>query len=341
MSRRVLFISLSFVLLIVIVMANIFVGSYHISLSEAIGSLSGKIDDVTLSVVLTSRINAVVIALVTGAALAVAGLLLQTIFSNPLADPSVLGISSGASVGVSLCMLAMGTTQTALFVAQAFSKQLLVTIASFLGTIPILLLLLLVSKKTSNKLVILITGLMVSFINSSVVSIIEFFSMKESLYSYMLWGMGSFSYVPREALGGYCGVLLTVVIASLLLIKPLNALLLGDRYAENLGVNIKNVRFMAILFAGIIIAAVTAYCGPIGFIGLAVPHIVRIGLGKSNHKLLLPYSAVFGAVFASFCLLVTKLPGLDGALPVNVVTSLIGAPVLIQMLFSPSIKNVK
>ncbi|MDD4142905.1 MAG: iron chelate uptake ABC transporter family permease subunit, partial [Bacteroidales bacterium] len=170
MSRRVLFISLSFVLLIVIVMANIFVGSYHISLSEAIGSLSGKIDDVTLSVVLTSRINAVVIALVTGAALAVAGLLLQTIFSNPLADPSVLGISSGASVGVSLCMLAMGTTQTALFVAQAFSKQLLVTIASFLGTIPILLLLLLVSKKTSNKLVILITGLMVSFINSSVVS---------------------------------------------------------------------------------------------------------------------------------------------------------------------------
>lgn len=327
------------VVLLVLIVANVITGSYKINFQDFRSFVFGENLDELKSIIIKARLNSVVTAILAGAGLAVAGLLLQTLFKNPLADPSVLGISSGASLGVAICLLALGTTQTAIISSAALSKHVLIIISSILGTIPVLLALLFVSKRTSNKLVILITGMMISFVNSSLVSVVEFFSMKESLYSYMLWGMGSFSNVPSYLLLSFAIILLVVILLSFLLAKPLNAALLGDNYAKNLGVNLSRLRFFTILFSGIIIAIVTAYCGPIGFLGLAVPHIVRMFTKSANHNQLLPSCVAFGSCFALFCLFISRIPGLDGALPINVITSLIGAPILIKIMFTPSIKQ--
>ncbi|MCK9301980.1 MAG: iron ABC transporter permease [Bacteroidales bacterium] len=324
-----------------LVFLNLCVGSANINFEEFWNYFIGKSCDSTNSFIIGYRINSSLTAVFAGAGLAVAGLLLQTLFNNPLADPSVLGISSGASVGVACCLLIFGSSQLSVLHFTPISRQMVVSAASFIGTIPVLLLLLLLSKRTNNKLVILITGLMFSFINSSIVTIVEFFSMKESLYSYVMWGMGSFSNVPSEMMTVFIVSIAVVLTMSFFLIKPLNAVLLGDNYAANLGVNVKRLRFFCILFSGVIIALITAYCGPIGFIGLAVPHIVRMLLKTSDHAMLLVACIIFGAALSLLCLLITRLPGFDGALPVNVVTAIIGAPILIKILFTPSIKNAK
>ena len=333
------FVIISVVALLVLVLMNVIVGSFKINFHDFFDFVFKRGSAELQTIIIQSRLNAIVVAALAGAGLAVGGLLLQTLFKNPLADPSVLGISSGASVGVAICLLTLGTTQTAIFSSAVLSKHIMIILSSILGTIPVLLILLFVSKRTSNKLIILITGLMISFVNSSLVSVVEFFSMKESLYSYMLWGMGSFSNVPSHLILSFAIIILTVVLLSILLAKPLNAALFGDNYAKNLGVNLSSLRFWTILFAGIIIAVVTAYCGPIGFIGLAVPHIVKMFTRSANHTKLIPACIIFGSCFALFCLFISKIPGFDGALPINVITSLIGAPILIKVMFTPSIKK--
>ncbi|MDL2227922.1 iron ABC transporter permease [Odoribacter sp. OttesenSCG-928-L07] len=325
-------------ILLILFVINLMMGSFKIDFHDLWDFMFNRNEDLQ-KVIIQSRLNSAITAILAGAGLAISGLLLQTLFKNPLADPSILGISSGASVGVAICLLALGTTQTTIFSLATFSRHAMIVISSVMGTLPVLLILLLVSKKTSNKLIILITGLMISFINSSLVSIVEFFSMKESLYSYMLWGMGSFSNVPPQLILSFALILIIVILLSLLLAKPLNAALLGDNYAKNLGVNLSGLRFWTILFSGIIIAVVTAYCGPIGFIGIAVPHIVRMLTKTANHLILIPACVLFGSCFALFSLLITRIPGFDGALPINVVTSLIGAPILIKIMFSPSMKS--
>lgn len=290
------------------------------------------------NVILFSRLNTALVAIVSGAALSVAGLLLQTLFANPLADSSVLGISSGANLGVAFCLMFFGAASAMSF---GLSHQLMIALSSFLGALPIILLLLFVSKSIHNKLVVLIVGLMFSFISSALVSVVEFFSMKESLYSYVLWGMGSFSSVPKVMILPYIVIVTSLLFCSFFMVKPLNTMLLGDVYASNLGINVKRVRTVLILLSSMLVAMVTAYCGPIGFIGLAVPHIVRFALKKSDHKIVLPFCIVWGGLFALICLLISRLPGLDGALPVNVITSIIGAPILIWILFQPSVKNMQ
>ncbi|MDR2083760.1 MAG: iron ABC transporter permease [Bacteroidales bacterium] len=326
-------------ILLILTLVNVTTGSFKISFQNFLDFIfNGNKGDLH-GIIIQSRLNSVITAVLAGAGLAVGGLLLQTLFKNPLADPSVLGISSGSSVGVAICLLALGTTQTAIFSSTVLSKHVLIIFSSILGTMPVLLVLLLVSKRTSNKLVILITGLMISFVNSSLVSIVEFFSMKESLYSYMLWGMGSFSNVPPYLILSFALILIVVILLSLFLAKPLNAALFGDNYAKNLGVNLSSLRFWTILFSGVIIAVVTAYCGPIGFIGLAVPHIVRMFTKTADHHVLIPACVLFGSCFALFCLFISRIPGFDGALPINVITSLIGAPILIKIMFTPSMKN--
>lgn len=290
------------------------------------------------NVILFSRLNTALVAIVSGAALSVAGLLLQTLFANPLADSSVLGISSGANLGVAFCLMFFGAVSAMSF---GLSHQLMIALSSFLGALPIILLLLFVSKSIHNKLVVLIVGLMFSFISSALVSVVEFFSMKESLYSYVLWGMGSFSSVPKVMILPYIVIVTSLLFCSFFMVKPLNTMLLGDVYASNLGINVKRVRTVLILLSSMLVAMVTAYCGPIGFIGLAVPHIVRFALKKSDHKIVLPFCIVWGGLFALICLLISRLPGLDGALPINVITSIIGAPILIWILFQPSVKNMQ
>lgn len=290
------------------------------------------------NVILFSRLNTALVAIVSGAALSVAGLLLQTLFANPLADSSVLGISSGANLGVAFCLMFFEAASAMSF---GLSHQLMIALSSFLGALPIILLLLFVSKSIHNKLVVLIVGLMFSFISSALVSVVEFFSMKESLYSYVLWGMGSFSSVPKVMILPYIVIVTSLLFCSFFMVKPLNTMLLGDVYASNLGINVKRVRTVLILLSSMLVAMVTAYCGPIGFIGLAVPHIVRFALKKSDHKIVLPFCIVWGGLFALICLLISRLPGLDGALPINVITSIIGAPILIWILFQPSVKNMQ
>ena len=333
--------AVSIIALIAAVVVNIFIGNVGISMEEMLQFLSGNAELSELKhIIISSRLNMTLTALLTGAALSVAGLLLQTLFSNPLADPSVLGISSGANLGVAVCLLIIGATPT-MVASAGLSRQLWIALSSLLGALPIILLLLYISTKISNKLVVLMVGLMTSFISSAVISVIEFFSMKESLYSFVIWGMGSFSSVPQSMIPFYFSVILLLLIACFLMIKPLNAILLGDEYAENIGVNVYRSRTLIILISSLLIAIVTAYCGPIGFIGLAIPHIVRFSLKKSDHRIVLPFSILWGGLFALLCLVISRIPGIDGALPVNVITSIIGAPILIWILFQPSVKNLR
>lgn len=334
---KVLFCSL-FALLLFFV-SSVLLGSVNVSLHDLCSYFFNHDELSDLKhVILFSRLNTALVAVVSGAALSVAGLLLQTLFANPLADSSVLGISSGANLGVAFCLMFFGTTSAMSF---GLSQQFILALSSFLGALPIILLLLFVSKSIHNKLVVLIVGLMFSFISSALVSVVEFFSMKESLYSYVLWGMGSFSSVPKVMILPYIVIVTALLFLSFFMVKPLNAILLGDVYASNLGVNIRKTRTMLILLSSMLVAMVTAYCGPIGFIGLAVPHLVRFALKKSDHKIVLPFCIVWGGLFALMCLMISRLPGLDGALPINVITSIIGAPILIWILFQPSVKNLQ
>lgn len=340
MNKRT-FTLVTIIILLILAYLNIFMGKVNITFSDFTDFVFNKDKlDTVKGVIISSRLNSTITAFVTGAALAVSGLLLQTLFKNPLADSSILGIGSGASLGVALIILLLGANPIAYMSStSSFTNKAVITIASLIGTIPILLILLAVSKRTTNNLVILITGIMISFINSSLISVLEFFSRHESLYSYMLWGMGSFSYIPSNLMAWYSIPLILVTLSSLFLIKPLNAILLGTDYAKNLGINITRLNFFCVLISGLIIGLTTAYCGPISFIGLAAPHIVKMSTKQANHKILLPYTIVFGGLFAMFSLFITRLPGLDGALPINVVTSLVGAPILIKILFTPSVSK--
>ncbi len=339
MSSKIVYI-VSIVALALLAVVTVMIGDMDISLRELwlYVTQRGELSELK-QVVVSSRINTMITAVMTGAGLAVSGLLLQTLFGNPLADPSVLGISSGANLGVATCLMFMGTTASMGFAA-GISRQLWLALSSLIGAIPIILLLLFISRTISNKLIVLIVGLMVSFIASALVSVLEFFSMKESLYSYVLWGMGSFSGVPRNMMLPYFVIISILLIICFLMIKQLNAILLGDVYAENLGVNLRKSRSLIILISGLLVAIITAYCGPIGFIGLAVPHIVRFSTKQSDHRVVLPLSIIWGGVFALLCLMISRLPGLDGALPINVITSIIGAPILIWILFQPSVKSM-
>ena len=342
MRRNTIIIIISVFVLMICSVCAVLIGKVDIGIKDLLthfeyGSSQNSINDV----IITTRINTIITAVLTGAGLAISGLLLQTLFNNPLADPSVLGISSGANLGVALCLMTMSATPSLIFSTGILSRQLWIVTSSLLGAMPVIVLLLYISRHISNKLVVLIVGLMISFINSAIVSVIEFFSMKESLYSYVLWGMGSFSNVPSSLLAYYSIIVILLLFCCCFLIKPLNAILLGDNYAKNIGIDICKSRYWIIFLSGLLIAVITANCGPIGFIGLAVPHIVRFSLRQSDHKVVIPLSIVWGGLLALLCLVISRLPGLDGALPINVITSIIGAPILIWILFQPSVKNIR
>lgn len=283
-------------------------------------------------IILHSRLPQAITAVLCGAALAVSGLMLQTSFCNPLADPSILGINTGASLGVALVMLLLGGSVGV--GAYSLSGFLSIVAGAFVGAMAVLALLLLFSSMLKSNLMVLIIGIMIGYVTTSAISLLNFFATAEGVHSYTIWGMGNFSGVSSEQMPYFVGSILLGLAVSVLLIKPLNALLLGNRYAENLGINIRRVRNVLLLTVGLLTAVSTAFCGPIGFIGLAVPHIARLMLGTSNHNSLLPITLLTGGAVALLCNLLCVLPGELGIIPLNAVTPVLGAPVIIYVILN-------
>ncbi len=321
-------------LLIAVLFAfNIFVGSVSIPADDVLRILFDADADVKPSwrfIILQSRLPQTLTATLAGGALAVSGLMLQTAFRNPLAGPGIFGISSGAGLGVALVMLFLGGSFSAGSVS--VSGFVAVLVAAFAGAMFVTAVIFFFSTLVRNNVMLLIIGIMIGYISNSAISLLNFFATDEGVRSYMVWGMGSFGGVSTTMLPYFSVITLIAIFASLLLIKPLNALMLGDRYAENLGVNIIRVRNWLLVITGVLTAIVTAFCGPVAFIGLAVPHIARLVLRTDNHRILMPATILTGAVVALLCNVCCFLPGETGVIPLNAVTPLMGAPVIIYVI---------
>ncbi|MDE6806846.1 MAG: iron ABC transporter permease, partial [Prevotella sp.] len=310
-------------LLVVLFVLNLITGSIHIPVPDILAILLG---DETIKpswrfIILESRLPQALTAMLCGGALAVSGLLLQTAFRNPLAGPGIFGINSGAGLGVALVMLFLGGSLSLGSVSA--TGFMAVLIAAFVGAMAVMALIFFFSTLVRSHVMLLIIGIMIGYISNSAISLLNFFATDEGVKSYMVWGMGSFGSVTIDQMPVF--VLLTVVglIGALLLIKPLNALMLGDRYAENLGINIFRVRNWLLFVTGLLMAVTTAYCGPVAFIGLAVPHIARLLLVTDNHRILLPATILMGAIVALLCNFICFLPGETGIIPLNAVTPLV------------------
>lgn len=272
------------------------------------------------------RLPRAIMAVFTGAGLAIAGLLMQTLFRNPLAGPFVLGISSGAGLGVALVI--MGATALGI---GAISGIGIIT-ASVVGSLVVLLLIILMSLRIKDTMGLLIVGLMVGSLSSAVVGILSYFSSSEELKRYVFWSLGSLGNINWDDLL-IIGLLFIVALLLLLwIIKPLNALLLGESYALSLGINIKKTRWIIIIITSILAGSITAFAGPIAFIGLAVPHLARLILPTVNHKILIPTAILLGATLLLFCDIASQLPFSNYSLPINAVTSILGAPLIIWLI---------
>lgn len=328
-----LYVGLSIAILL-LGLANLFFGSVTMPIAAIVRILCGQeVDNVVWeTIVLQSRIPQMVTAILSGGALAVAGLMLQTLFHNPLADSSILGISAGANLGVALVMLSSG----GLVGSWVFSfwSGLTAVLAALTGALFVLVIILYFSIKVRNNVLLLIIGIMVGYIASSAIAFLNFFATANRVQSFVMWGMGDFSSVTLQQLPLFSVVTLLGIGGAFMLVKPLNALLLGERYAANLGIKIKRVRWLILLCTSLLTAVVTAYCGPISFIGLAVPHIARLLLSTSNHRILLPVTALSGAVIALLCNLISTMPGYSGVLPLNVITPLLGTPVILYVILN-------
>ncbi|MBQ9654781.1 MAG: iron ABC transporter permease [Prevotella sp.] len=320
-------------LVAVLFVLNIFVGSVSIPVDDVVSILLGHGEDIKPSwsyIVLQSRLPQAVTATLAGGALAVSGLMLQTAFRNPLAGPSIFGINSGAGLGVALVMLLLGGSLSAGSVS--ISGFAAVLAAAFVGAMAVMAAIFFFSTVVRNNVMLLIIGIMIGYIANSVISLLNFFATDEGVRSYMVWGMGSFGGVSVDMMPWFVSVTVLGLAGSVLLIKPLNALLLGDRYAANLGVNIVRTRNWLLVVTGVLTAIVTAFCGPVAFIGLAVPHIARLLLTTDNHRSLLPATILCGSVVALLCNLICFLPGESGVIPLNAVTPIMGAPVIIYVI---------
>ena len=312
---------------------NLFVGSVTIPFADLFKVFFGEETNSTIStIVFEYRLPQAVTALFAGAALSVAGLLMQTLFRNPLADPSMLGISSGAGLGVAITILFTGILGGNALSSFGLWSNIGVSIAAFLGATMVLMLILGFSSRVRNMTTLIIIGLMVSYLAGSLTDIMKFFSMKEDIHAFVIWGMGSFSAVGNTKLAFFSISIILGLFASLFMSKNLNIMLLGDLYAENLGLNVKRNNLFVILVSGYLTAIVTAYCGPIAFLGLAIPHLTRFIFKTSDHRILVPAVMLIGMIVSLLCNLVARMPGFEGNLPINAVTAFIGAPIVIWVI---------
>ena len=332
MSRGLLYCIGLGALIVVLFALNLLLGSVSIPPEDVFRILIGD-KGVKASwqfIILQSRLPQAMTATFCGAALAVSGLLLQTAFRNPLAGPSVFGINSGAGLGVALVMLLLGGGLSV--GSLQFSGFAAILLAAFVGAMTVMGIIFFFSTLVRNSVMLLIIGIMIGYISNSAISLLNFFATDEGVKSYMVWGMGSFGGLSMSVMPVFVTVSVAGLFGAMLLIKPLNALMLGDQYAENLGVNILRVRNWLLIVTGVLSAITTAFCGPVAFIGLAVPHIARLLLTTDNHRQLLPATLLCGSAVALVCNLICYLPGESGVIPLNAVTPLIGAPVIIYVI---------
>ena len=319
-------------LIVILFILNLVMGSIRIPISDVFSILLGDESEKASwrFIILESRLPQAITAVLCGGALAVSGLMLQTAFRNPLAGPSIFGVNSGAGLGVALVMLLLGGSISAGSVS--ISGFVAILIAAFIGAMAVMAIIFFFSSIVRNNVMLLIIGIMIGYISNSAISLLNFFATDEGVKSYMVWGMGSFGGVSMKTMPVFASVSIVGLIGTLLLIKPLNALMLGDRYAENLGIDILRTRNWLLIVTGLLTAITTAFCGPVAFIGLAVPHIARLILTTDNHRVLLPATILCGAVIALICNLICFLPGENGVIPLNAVTPIMGAPVIIYVI---------
>ncbi|EPR73587.1 Vitamin B12 ABC transporter, permease component BtuC [Winogradskyella psychrotolerans RS-3] len=330
-TYRLQFALLAFTLLVCFIV-NISLGSVSIPLKNIFGSFFGSVESSSNwnIIILDYRLPKAITAIMVGSGLGISGLLMQTLFRNPLAGPFVLGISSGASLGVALVILGSGLFG-GLFATALITKWSIV-IAASLGSFLVLLAVLAVSNKVRDTMAILIIGLMFGSITAAIVSVLSYFSSAEQLQQYIFWGFGSLSNLSWSELLIFFCIYAIGLILSVASIKGLNSLLLGDNYAKSLGLNLKQSRFIIIIATSLIAGTITAFAGPIAFIGLAIPHLTRQIFKTTNHKILLPAVFLFGAIVMLICDTIAQVPNSDYMLPINAITALVGAPVVIWLL---------
>ncbi len=320
-------------ILLVFFLINISLGSVNIPLSNIIDVLLGKSieKDAWANIILQFRLPKAMTAIMVGAGLSVSGLLMQTLFRNPLAGPFVLGITSGASLGVALLVLAATSFGGMLTFIGTSGNWMMVLAASF-GAGLVLMLVLVAATRVKNSMTLLIIGLMFGSATGAIVSILQFFSSKEQIQSYLIWTFGSVGGLTWQDIYIFLPIICIGLTGSFLLKKPLNALLLGEDYAKSMGVKIKSVRFLTIVITSILAGTITAFCGPIAFIGITVPHLCRMVFNTSNHNTLIIACILMGSIIMLFCDVVAQLPGSQFVLPINAVTSLLGAPIVVWII---------
>ena len=318
----------------VLLVVNLLLGTVSIPMDEVCRILFGGGDnEIWTNIVLQSRLPQTLTAIMAGAGLAVSGLQMQTVFRNPLAGPSVLGISNGSALGVAFVVLLSGRIGGVALSRLGYLGDAAMSVAAIIGALAVLLLIMWVAQKVKGNVTLLIIGVMIGYMANAIIGVLKFLSPEDDVKAFVVWGLGSFSRVSGDEMVLFIVLMCILLPLAFLLVKPLNLLLLGDRYAANLGLNIRRSRMLVIISSGVLVAIVTAYCGPIMFIGLAVPHLARAIFRTSDHRILMPATALCGAALALVCNLIARMPGFEGALPVNSVTALVGAPVIAMVIF--------
>lgn len=319
-------------LLLLTLLCNISLGQVAIPVKEIFKSLFGgnASKDTWEYIIINFRLPKAIVAILVGMGLSISGLLMQTLFRNPLAGPYVLGLSSGSSLGVAMVILGAGMVPA--FAAKFLLSSYGIILASCLGSFFVLIMVLIISRKLRDTMTILIVGMMFSSFTSAIVGVLTYFTSAEQLQKYTFWSMGSIGNVSWQNI-----LILTIAVVlglllSLVSLKPLDALLLGENYARSVGLNISKTRYIIIIATSILAGSITAFAGPIAFIGLAVPHLAKLLFQTSNHKILFWSTLMIGAIIMLFCDMVSQLPGFDFTLPINAITSIIGAPIVIWLL---------
>lgn len=340
MKHSVSFILLT-LLIVVLFVLNLLLGTVSIPVRDVLCilfspsalNLDSSTQAVWSNIIWSSRVPQALTALMAGAGLAVSGLQMQTVFRNPLAGPSVLGISNGASLGVALVVLMSGSLGGMALSRLGYLGDVAMSVAAIVGALAVMGLIVWVAQRVQGNVTLLIIGVLIGYMANAIIGVLKFFSNEEDIKAYVVWGLGSFARVSGDQMVLFVVLMAILLPMSMLLVKTMNLLLLGDAYAQNLGLNLQRARTLVILSSGVLVAIVTAYCGPIMFIGLAVPHLARAMFRTSDHRILMPATLLAGGVLALLCNLIARMPGFEGALPVNSVTALVGAPVIATVLF--------
>ncbi len=327
---------------VVLLLLNLALGSVSIPLDAICSILCGNYDGdiVWQNIVLKSRFPTVVTAIFAGAGLSISGLQMQTLFRNPLAGPSELGISAGASLGVAMVILLSGSILNQALINSGLFGEVALSVAAICGALVVMAIILSISRYAKDGVTLLIVGVMIGYIATALIGVLKFFSSDEDVKGYVIWGLGSFSKVSGGNIQPFVISSLILIPLSFLLIKRLNLMLLGENYARSLGQDVKATRIWTIVSSCSITAVVTAYCGPIIFLGLAVPHLCRMVFVTSDHRILMPAVTIVGAVLAMLCNLIARMPGIEGALPINSVTALIGAPIVLSVIFERRSRSI-